>query len=151
MIVSSLLTVVLASIISTASAQSIVYDNIHNATVITGTWSSGAQNVMTGAVSYLLVRPLLFDFFCPRVSQILPICRSLTHQQQEFLTRCACFHCIFDIIRQMFYDCFSTNDGFYEISRYRFTSNGVCEISTFSGCHALMHRQDHNQLASPAW
>ena len=25
----------------------------------------------------------------------------------------------------MFYDCFSTNDGFYEISRYRFNSNGV--------------------------
>jgi hypothetical protein len=27
----------------------------------------------------------------------------------------------------------------------------VCEISTFSGCYALIHRQAHNQLASPAW
>ena len=64
MILASLLTVVLASFIGTTSAQAqIVYDSIHNATTLVGTWSSGAQNVMTGPVSFLLIRPLLFDSF----------------------------------------------------------------------------------------
>lgn len=79
MILASLLTVVLASFIGTTSAQQIVYDAAHNATSIVGTWSSGAQNVLTGPVSFLLVRSLLFDLLCPRVLQILPICRSIIH------------------------------------------------------------------------
>lgn len=31
-------------------AQDIVYDSIHNATTIVGTWSSGSQAVVTGSV-----------------------------------------------------------------------------------------------------
>lgn len=34
-------------------AQDIVYDSIHNATSIQGTWSSGSQHVLTGPVSDL--------------------------------------------------------------------------------------------------
>jgi hypothetical protein len=67
MVLASLLTVLLAlAFIGTTSAQDaqIVYDSIHNATSIVGTWSSGAKNVLTGPVSFLLIRPLLFDLFC---------------------------------------------------------------------------------------
>lgn len=133
MILASLLTVVLASLTGTTSAQDqIFYDATHNATGIAGTWSSGAQNVLTGPVSFLwqtfgstsFIWPLLWA----RVSQIQPICRSLIQQQQGSLTRCACFRRLFDIIRPMFYYCFSTNNGFYEISRYRFNSNGVWDF-----------------------
>jgi hypothetical protein len=52
MILSSLLTVVLASLVGTTFAQGsapIVYDSIHNATTIVGTWSSGSKAVLTGA------------------------------------------------------------------------------------------------------
>ena len=45
----------LTSFFGTTSAQDnaqIVYDAIHNATVITGTWSSGSQHVLTGSVSF---------------------------------------------------------------------------------------------------
>lgn len=52
MFLSSLLTVVLASLLSTTMAQDntpIKYDNIHNATTIVGTWSSGSRAVLTGA------------------------------------------------------------------------------------------------------
>ena len=34
-----------------AQAQQIVFDSIHNATSITGTWSSGSKAVKTGSVS----------------------------------------------------------------------------------------------------
>ena len=45
-----------AALLSSVAAQDIVYDSIHNATVITGTWSSGSKNVVTGSVR----RPSIF-------------------------------------------------------------------------------------------
>ena len=60
MILPSLLTVVLASLVGTSFAQGstpIVYDSIHNATVIVGTWSSGSKAVQTGSVSRTLRTP----------------------------------------------------------------------------------------------
>ena len=58
MILASLLTVVLAAsfIGTTAQQVPIVYDSIHNATDLQGTWSSGAQNVVTGPVSFLMIQ-----------------------------------------------------------------------------------------------
>jgi hypothetical protein len=58
MILSSVLTIVLASLASTVSAQSdtqgpIVFDSTHNATTIYGTWSSGSKHVLTGPVRCL--------------------------------------------------------------------------------------------------
>ncbi|KAF9046264.1 chaperone for protein-folding within the ER, fungal-domain-containing protein [Panaeolus papilionaceus] len=51
--VTSTLTVLLASLVQTVLSQDqfgpIQYDSIHNATAITGTWSSGSKNVVTGA------------------------------------------------------------------------------------------------------
>jgi hypothetical protein len=90
MILASLLIVVLASFTGTTSAQDnqIVYDSIHNATGIGGTWSSGAQNVMTGPG---FANPANLSFTYPATTGV----------SYSF-----------------------TNDGFYEISRYRFTSNG---------------------------
>ena len=61
MFLPSLLAVVLAlAFITSSSAQDaqIVLDSIHNATSLTGTWSSGAKNVLTGAVSLLSIHPL---------------------------------------------------------------------------------------------
>jgi hypothetical protein len=48
-----LLVVALASL--PAHGQQIVYDSIHNATVLTGTWSSGSKAVLTGAVSLVVI------------------------------------------------------------------------------------------------
>lgn len=61
MILSSILTIVLAALASTVSAQDdtqgpIVYDLAHNATTIYGTWSSGSQHVLTGPVGFILVQ-----------------------------------------------------------------------------------------------
>ena len=57
MILTSLLTVVLATFVTLVSGQvddqqgPIKFDDIHNATTIYGTWSSGSQQVLTGPVS----------------------------------------------------------------------------------------------------
>jgi hypothetical protein len=91
MLLTSLLAVVLAlAFIGTSSAQDaqIVLDPIHNATGLTGTWSSGAKNVMTGAG---FANPHNMSFTYPLTTGI----------SYSF-----------------------TGDGYYEISRYRFTSNG---------------------------
>ena len=129
MFLPSLLAVVLAlAFITSSSAQDaqIVLDSIHNATSLTGTWSSGAKNVLTGAVSLLPFNLFLFHLLLsPRTSQILVTCRSLIQKQQASLTRCAYFRSLFLIISLTLYHSFSTGDGYYEISRYRFTSNGV--------------------------
>jgi len=91
MILAFLLTVVLAlAFIGTTSAQEAqaVLDSIHNATFLSGTWSSGAKNVMTGAG---FANPANMSFIYPQTTGIS----------------------------------FSfTNNGYYESSRYRFTSNG---------------------------
>ena len=127
MILAFLLTVVLA-FIGTTSAQGAqaVLDDIHNATVLTGTWSSGAKHVMTGAVSFLLIRPLLFDLFClPGFRKSCQYVVHLSINNRNFLLVVRIFPASLIFIWPTFYDFFSTNDGFYEISRYRFTSNGV--------------------------
>jgi len=49
MIFSSIVCLVLASLAPTAFSQDIVYDSIHNATTLVGTWSSGSRAVVTGA------------------------------------------------------------------------------------------------------
>ncbi|KAG0701912.1 chaperone for protein-folding within the ER, fungal-domain-containing protein [Suillus ampliporus] len=71
-----------------ALAQDIVYDAAHNVTAITGTWSSGSKNVITGS-----------GFATP---------------SQESFT--------YPATTGMSYS-FSA-DGYYEIARYRMTSNG---------------------------
>jgi hypothetical protein len=50
MLFSTLVPLVLAAM--PALAQDIVYDSIHNATPITGTWSTGSKAVSTGAVRF---------------------------------------------------------------------------------------------------
>ena len=141
MILASLLIVVLASLTGTASAQAqIVYDSIHNATSIVGTWSSGAQNVMTGPVSFLLQKSGSTSFIWPRVPGFRKSSQYVVHlpsNNRGLLLVVRVFVASF-IYRLMFYDCFSTNDGFYEISRYRFNSNGVWKLQHFLDCHALI-------------
>lgn len=92
MLLTSLLTIVLASLARTTLAQDefgpIKYDSIHNATAITGTWSTGSKAVSTGAG---FADPANMTFFYPNTTGIS----------------------------------FSFSDqGFYEISRYRFNGNG---------------------------
>lgn len=135
MILTSLLAMVLSlAFIGSSSAQDaqVVLDSIHNSTGLPGTWSSGAKNVLTGAVSLFSFHPFyLTSSSPPRTLQILAICRSLIQKQQASLTRCAYSRCLFLIISLIFHHCFSTGDGYYESSRYRFTSNGVLKFQRF--------------------
>ncbi|KAH9480663.1 Protein rot1 [Psilocybe cubensis] len=106
MLFSSILTVVFASLARTTLAQdqfgNIVYDAIHNATAITGTWSSGSKAVRTGQG---FANPANMTFNYPKTTGI----------SYSF-----------------------TDDGFYEISRYRFNSNGS-EPTCITGVIAWSH------------
>ncbi len=51
MIFNPLIALVLAVLPAHIFAQDIVYDPIHNMTVITGTWATGSKAVQTGSVS----------------------------------------------------------------------------------------------------
>jgi len=106
MLLTSLLVVVLASLARTTSAQDengpIRYDDVHNATVIYGTWSSGSKAVLTGAG---FANPANMTFTYPKTTGI----------SYSFST-----------------------DGFYEISRYRFNSNGS-EPTCITGVIGWVH------------
>jgi hypothetical protein len=62
----AILTIVLAALASTVSAQvsdtqgPIAFDAVHNVTTIYGTWSSGSKGVLTGPVRRLVVRHVGF-------------------------------------------------------------------------------------------
>jgi hypothetical protein len=66
MILTPLIGLVLASLAPSVSSQ-IQYDAIHNATAITGTWSSGSKAVMTGAG---FANPSNKSFTYPKVTGI---------------------------------------------------------------------------------
>jgi hypothetical protein len=51
MLLTTVLTLVLASLARPTFAQNILFDATHNATGIYGTWSSGSKAVLTGSVS----------------------------------------------------------------------------------------------------
>ncbi|KAI0642869.1 chaperone for protein-folding within the ER, fungal-domain-containing protein [Trametes meyenii] len=86
MFVYGLLTAALAAV-PTALSQTIVYNSAHNATPISGTWSSGSKAVVTGEFA----NPANLSFNYPKTTGV----------SYAF-----------------------TDDGFYEVARYRFTSNG---------------------------
>jgi len=103
MILSHLLPPFLALLFAApALSQNIVYDAEHNATVITGTWSSGSQAVKTGAG---FANPANQSFTYPRVTGV----------SYSF-----------------------TDDGFYEIARYRFNGNGS-EPTCITGVIGWVH------------
>ena len=108
-----------------ALGQDIVYDSAHNVTSIVGTWSSGSQNVVTGAVSISDDPPVshvVYTHIPDRASHNPPTNRSSTQLQL------AChIHCelIRDVERRKLRWCvYSSSDGYYEIARYRMTGNG---------------------------
>ncbi|TFK40512.1 chaperone for protein-folding within the ER, fungal-domain-containing protein [Crucibulum laeve] len=102
MIITSLFALALASFAPVAYSQDIVYDSIHNATTLTGTWSSGSRGVMTGAG---FANPANMTFTYPKTTGVS----------------------------------FSfTDDGFYEISRYRFNGNGS-EPTCITGVIGWVH------------
>ncbi|KAG1760948.1 chaperone for protein-folding within the ER, fungal-domain-containing protein [Suillus occidentalis] len=76
-------------LLATSAHGQTVYDAAHNVTVITGTWSSGSQNVITGPG---FATPSQEAFTYPKT----------TGMSYSF-----------------------TDDGYYEIARYRMTSNGT--------------------------
>ncbi|KAJ7116304.1 chaperone for protein-folding within the ER, fungal-domain-containing protein [Mycena epipterygia] len=95
-----LMALVLAA--STAVAQDIVYDSIHNATPIVGTWSSGSQHVIPGAG---FANPAQESFVYPNTTGV----------GYSF-----------------------SDDGWYELARYRFASNASepnCIIGTVVWAH----------------
>ncbi|KAI5121358.1 hypothetical protein M0805_000666 [Coniferiporia weirii] len=84
-----LIALVLTYLPAPVVSQAIVYDSIHNATSIQGTWASGAKNVVTGAG---FANPANESFTYPLTTGV----------SYSF-----------------------SNDGYYEIARYRFTSNNT--------------------------
>jgi len=87
---------------SISLAQNIVYDPIHNATVIVGTWSSGSRAVRTG------------DGFANPANQ------SFTYPKTTGVSYSF------------------SDDGFYEIARYRFNGNGS-EPTCITGVIGWVH------------
>jgi len=104
MILTQFLTLLLALALASlpAQGQQIVYDAIHNATALTGTWSSGSRAVLTGAG---FANPANLSFNYPRTTGV----------SYSF-----------------------TNDGFYEIARYRFNGNGS-EPTCITGVIGWVH------------
>ncbi|KAG2054049.1 hypothetical protein BDR06DRAFT_955630 [Suillus hirtellus] len=89
-------------LLATSAHGQTVYDAAHNVTPITGTWSSGSQNVVTGSG---FATPSQESFTYP----------STTGMSYSF-----------------------TDDGYYEIARYRMTSNGTvptCITGVMNWCH----------------
>lgn len=89
-------------LLATSAHGQTVYDAAHNVTAITGTWSSGSQNVITGSG---FATPSQESFTYP----------STTGMSYSF-----------------------TDDGYYEIARYRMTSNGTvptCITGVMNWCH----------------
>ncbi|KAG2122401.1 chaperone for protein-folding within the ER, fungal-domain-containing protein [Suillus cothurnatus] len=76
-------------LLATSARGQTVYDAAHNVTAITGTWSSGSRNVITGPG---FATPSQEGFTYPKT----------TGMSYSF-----------------------TDDGYYEIARYRMTSNGT--------------------------
>ncbi|KAJ7650597.1 chaperone for protein-folding within the ER, fungal-domain-containing protein [Roridomyces roridus] len=98
----SVLLVAAIGLASSASAQDIVYDSIHNFTAITGTWSSGSQHVVPGPG---FANPAQETFQYPNTTGV----------GYSF-----------------------SDDGWYEIARYRFASNATdpnCIIGTVVWAH----------------
>jgi len=102
MILSPLIYLVLASLAPLAYSQNINYDLAHNATSLSGTWSSGSRNVMTGAG---FANPANASFIYPKTTGI----------SYSF-----------------------TDDGWYEIARYRFNGNGS-EPTCITGVIGWVH------------
>jgi len=100
MIVTPLIALVLAAL--PVLGQQIVFDSIHNATSLGGSWASGAQKVVTGSG---FANPANESFTYPPVTGV----------GYSF-----------------------TNDGFYEIARYRFVSNGS-EPTCITGVIGWVH------------
>ncbi|KAG1883948.1 chaperone for protein-folding within the ER, fungal-domain-containing protein [Suillus subluteus] len=89
-------------LLATSAYGQTVYDAAHNVTAITGTWSSGSQNVVTGSG---FATPSQEAFTYPKT----------TGMSYSF-----------------------TSDGYYEIARYRMTSNGsvpTCITGVMNWCH----------------
>lgn len=89
-------------LLATSAHGQTVYDAAHNVTAITGTWSSGSQNVITGPG---FATPSQEGFTYPKT----------TGMSFSF-----------------------TDDGYYEVARYRMTSNGsvpTCITGVMNWCH----------------
>jgi hypothetical protein len=104
MIITPLLSPLLALILVAvpALAQDVILDQAHNATPITGTWSSGSKAVLTGSG---FANPANQSFVYPKTTGV----------SYSF-----------------------SDDGHYEISRYRFNGNGS-EPTCITGVIAWVH------------
>lgn len=111
MILAQLLTLLATA--TAALAQDAVYDSAHNTTSITGTWSSGSQNVLTGSG---FANPHNTTFTYPKTTGV----------------------------------CYSfTDDGYYEIARYRFNGNGsepTCITGVLNWVHGSFTFNDNGSL-----
>ena len=118
---------------ASALAQSqIVYDSAHNVTPITGTWSSGSMNVVTGAVRMFVHLPwhLLITGIWSSNTFSLTTKASHTPKLQVFHLHCASASLFFfyrgpKILRNLFF--FFSNEavGWFEVLRYRMNGNGA--------------------------
>ena len=117
-----------------ALAQQIVYDSAHNVTPITGTWSSGSMNVVTGSVRmfvFLLWHLLITGKWCSN-SFLLTTRASHTPKLRAFLLHCAFISRFVYRKPKMLRYCFPSffffsNEalGWFEVLRYRMNGNGA--------------------------
>lgn len=129
MILTQFLTPLLALALASlpAQGQQIVYDAIHNATGISGTWSSGSKAVLTGAVRgpYHMLNPVVANHvagFCESSEPIIQLPQD--HWSIVFIVSANDLDSAQALMRLA-----STDDGFYEIARYRFNGNGAICLS----------------------
>jgi len=113
MLLISLFSLLLTSVPALAQGGQVGFDAIHNATSITGTWSSGSKAVLTGAG---FANPANRTFSYPRTTGV----------------------------------CYSfTDDGFYEIARYRFNGNGsqpTCITGVLNWVHGKYEFQTNGSI-----
>ena len=131
MILTSFFTLGLASLAQLVSAQDdtqgpIVFDAIHNATTIYGTWSTGSRAVSTGPVGggpSHQRRAWMLTLVSARASLTPSSSHSSIRRTLVFHIHCEYpLSCHIQVVAHLFP---SSRDGFYEIARYRFNSNGA--------------------------
>lgn len=131
MLLSSLVASLLLAAVP-ALAQDIVYNAEHNVTSIAGTWTTGSRAVSTGsvrAIQYCALGPT--DSVCEyRASQTLLTSPSRTPRTLVFRTLCEYLHRL-AAVTKMLRLFLSTDDGFYEVARYRFNGNGTRFVVSF--------------------
>ena len=134
-------TAILATGVLAQDGAPIVYDTIHNITTLEGTWSSGSQHVLTGAVCGPkglcdhslsvfspsgLCKPRGVHLYLSRHSRHLVLIVGTIHKIVHLILTSAC----------------SSADGYFEEALYRFSGNGnVLHLPTPANINIIINNK----------